>query len=273
MNDNQVRDIQTAKLVEQVIKARRSVRRFQDRKIEQDLVEMILTSAIHAPSGSNWQNQRFLVIEDPAEINRIGAARFVWPYRNADPDKIKKTNPAGIIGHCKLLVLVFVDALENDRRGNGEYYLWESLEIQNCSASIQNMLIQATALGIASCWISASDGMSYTRLVSGQSWRQILSKYDIPETYKIQGIVAFGYPLKTDAEGFPIGEARHGATVWQSTDRKPLEEYLIGLKRPDHPQVVGRQRLTVRFYSSCIRFLLRIVRRLDIAIHRTEIGK
>ena len=139
----------TAAVVASVIAHRRSVRRFADRPIPRELLEQLVTAGIQAPSGSNFQNQRFLIIEDPEEINRIGKLRFVWPYRGTDRSRVEGRYPGGIIGLAKALIVVFADAQENDRRGTGEYYLWESLEIQNCAASIENILILATAMGWA----------------------------------------------------------------------------------------------------------------------------
>ena len=181
-------------IVEAALLNRHSVRHFNSNKIpHQDLLRLV-KAGIHAPSGSNWQNQRFLLVEDDEELMRIGKHRFVWPYKGANHQRIKKNYPAGIIGNSAAAIIVFSNSLDNDRRGNGEYYLWEGLESQNCSASIENILTLATAMGIGSCWVSASDKMNYTRMFSGQSWRKIFANYQIPSYYKLQGIVILGYP-------------------------------------------------------------------------------
>ena len=260
-------------LVAKVIAKRRSVRRFADTKLDEGEIECILRAGINAPSGSNWQNQRFLVLTDADEIERVGKIRFVWPYKNSDPARVREKHPAGILGHGAALILVFADAFENDRRGNGEHHLWEALEGQNCAASIQNMLVQATALGIGSCWVSASEGMSYTRLLSGKSWRQALSNYEIPSTYKIQGMIVLGHPIKTDDEQFPRGEAKHGATIWQSVERGPTSDYLVNKEvHPPNPEgdLSTLQMIRLRLLQQSIRQLLGCVRFVDRRIHRLE---
>ncbi len=262
--------------VEIVMERRRSVRRYTDQQLSPEQLETLLRAGINAPSGSNWQNQRFLVIDDRAEIHRLGEARFVWPYKNSDPEKARATNPAGLLGHAAALILVFVDSLENDRRGMGEYYIWEPLEIQNCAASMQNILIQATAMGLATCWISASDSMNHTRLLSGKSWRTVLAQYAIPEYYKLQGIITIGHPKKTDECGFPIGESKHGATVWQSTARRETEYYTIARKSDSSLNPVHlsrRQRWKLKLFSKTLKQLLRWARSLDRRIHRLEIDQ
>ncbi len=174
-------------------------------------------------------------------------------------------------------ILVFVNAKENDRRGMGEYHIWEPLEIQNCAASMQNILIQATAMGLATCWISASDAMNHTRLFSGKSWRSLLSNYVIPEYYKLQGIITVGRPAKVDELGFAVGESKHGATVWQSTTRRETEYYTI--QRRTEANHVAPIRLSrwrswkLKLYSKTLKQLVRWSASLDRRIHRLEVGR
>lgn len=270
-----LRTKETAVTVATVIARRRSVRRFADEPVPRGLLEQLVLAGIQAPSGSNFQNQRFLIIDDAAEIAHIGKLRFVWPYRGAERSKIEAQFPGGIVGLAKALIVVFADAEENDRRGSGEYYLWENLEIQNCAASMENMLILATAMGLASCWVSASDPMNHTRLLSGATWRELLAGYDIPLHYKIQGILLFGYPRDVDDLGFAKGEKKHGATVWKSTERKPIEYYMVS-RRPDASTVAAlpaASRLKLKMLSVLLHRFLILIRIVDRAIHRIEISR
>lgn len=263
---------ETADIVATAIARRRSVRRYADTPVDRAVLERLVTAGVAAPSGSNSQNQRFLIIDNPEEIMRIGRWRFVWPYRGTRREKIEDDFPGGIVGLAKALVVVFADAAENDRRGNGEYHIWETLEIQNCAAAIENMLILATAMGLASCWVSASEVMNHTRLLTGTTWRNLFSGYIIPQSYKIQGVVLFGYPTTADELGFPKGEQKHGATVWQSTERKALEHYLVRSVTPSTPptqlKAVDSARLCV--LSRLLSWSMAFTRLLDLAIHRIE---
>ena len=266
----------TSMTVAEVIAKRRSVRSFTEQKVPTEILNQIVEAGIHAPSGSNWQNQRFLVVDDSEEILRIGKERFVWPYKAANLASVRKTHPAGIIGHAPAMVIVFSDSTQNDRRGNGEYHIWQSLEIQNCSAAIENMLILATAMGVGSCWISASDKMNFTRMFSGGSWRKLLANYEIPEHFNMQGIVILGYPKAVDEEGFAKGESMHGATVWQSTARRELPYYLIGKRQQS--KATGRipsalDKFLIRGFSKSIKACQKGAAYFDKKIHRIEFGK
>lgn len=268
--------IENARTVEIAIARRRSVRHFTNEPIPDDLLERLISAGANAPSGSNWQNQRFLTITDQDEIMRIGKERFVWPYKGANQEKIKQSHPGGIIGHAAAVIMVFSNSKENDRRGNGEYHIWQGLEIQNCAASIENILILATAMGIGTCWISGSDKMNYTRMLSDGSWRKLLSSYDIPPYYNLQGIIILGYPKAKDEEGYPKGERMHGATVWQSTDRRPNDYYLIKKRNSstnEPADLSSTDRVLLRILSKGIRKLQQTTARFDRWIHRIEFGK
>ena len=252
---------------------RRSVRVFSDDPIPEAILDDLITAAKFAPSGSNWQNQRYLVVTDPKEIVRIGGVRFVWPYKAASQSKVKKNHLGGILGHGSALVLVFADAARNDARGNGEYYIWESLEIQNCAASIQNILTMATAYGLGSCWVSASDKMNHTRMLSGKSWQDALREYEIPPSYKIQGVVVLGYPKSIDEKGYAKGEKMHGATNWVPTAREPNDFYMVKRKAPNSNVAMmpsGWSRFKMLSYSYIIKTCLRVLRCFDQKIHRCE---
>jgi nitroreductase len=270
-------DAKVGEVVANVIRKRRSTRHFLDTPIPKSVLLQLVEAGIWAPSGSNWQNQRFLIIDDKQEVERLGHLRFVWPYRNADQSKIRKDHPGGIIGHAAAVIAVFADSLENDRRGMGEYHLWEALEIQNCAASIENILLLATSFGIASCWVSASEGMNCTRLLSGRSWRHAFADYAIPPYYKIQGLVLLGYPRTVDDEGFPPGESMHGATIWQGVERKPIESYLVARSsetgKPMARSLPAIPMMRLKIASRAIVILLALVRKLDRMIHRIEIDQ
>lgn len=264
-----------AGIVKQILLNRRSVRQYRDKCLKSEHLNDIIEAAVYAPSGSNAQNQRFLVIEDKEDLHALGRLRFVWPYPTAGAMRQKR--PAGLIGGAAAAIVVFADAALTDGRDNGEYYIWESLEIQNCSASIENMLNMAAALGIGSCWLSASERMSRTRLLSGRSWGEAFARYDVPHSYKVQAVVILGYPRGgLDKSGFPKGEKAHGATFWQGTARRPLDYYLVKRRElvPEPEiQLAVIDRLALSAASKAIGLLLWMLRKVESLVYDIEIRR
>lgn len=197
-------------IVREVIRHRRSVRKFTERPIDpRDLAE-IIEAGIYAPSGSNYQTQRFMVLTDRADIERV--------FQFKEQGKLKCHTAAAII-------LVFSD--RDCQRRDSEEHIWDILPIQDCAASIQNMLLMATAKQIGSCWVSLGMRMSGKRPLKYRSMAEFLKPWDIPPRYEPQGMVALGYTKSLDELGYPKGYQKHGY-INTSTARKPMPHYMIG---------------------------------------------
>ncbi|MBG0787305.1 MAG: nitroreductase family protein [Anaerolineaceae bacterium] len=137
------------------IKTRKSIRKYQDKDIPQEVLDRILTAATLAPSGKNKQPWKFYVVrgEKRAEMvqemqkgmDRLGAqgintgsARYTIRVMAQAPVTILVFNP---FSRHPLLT-----------RNTQEVY-GDMVDIQSIGASIQNMLLEATALGVGSLWI------------------------------------------------------------------------------------------------------------------------
>lgn len=261
-----------AESLKEIIVNRRSVRSYDGQPISIDILHQLVEAGIYAPSGSNAQSQRFLVINDPTEIKRIGKFRWVLPYPSKAPEDVRRSRkPSGILENAGAVIIVFSDNSKTDNRDNGEYFIWKKLEVQNCSASIQNILLMATAMGIGSVWVSANEEMNYTRMLSGTHWRQVLGHYNIPPWYEVQGMVILGYPKHISEDGFPIGEKRHGVS-WGNVERGPVANYLIKelashTAPPPLPMFVRIQR---RLLSIILKANVNLSLRLSKALYKIE---
>ena len=123
--------------VKEAIKKRRSVNSFLDKKVDLDIVAGILDVAKEAPSSGNLQNWKVVVIDDKDKKDKISSACL----------NQKWINQAGV-------VLVICNDYENVNRMYGSRGK-DIYSVQNCAAFIQNILIAATDIGLASCWIGS----------------------------------------------------------------------------------------------------------------------
>lgn len=201
--------------VRETILHRRSVRKYANKPIPHaDLLELVEAGA-YAPSGSNWQTQRFLLIDQPNEIKRFF--------------EIKQANGVRF-DTAAALICVFSDASLARVDRPIEKHVWEVLRIQDTAAAIQNILLLATAKGIASCWVSLGPRMSGKRMLRGKHWRDLFPHHEIPASYEPQGVVTLGYPLRTDENGWPKGYAKHGF-INSPVPRESVEHYMIERKK------------------------------------------
>jgi len=107
-----------------IIKSRRSIRRFLDKPIPIEELQVLLEAARWAPSGGNSQPWAFVVIQEPASVR-----------------KVKMFSP-GIGGDPAALLIVCSDQSAE-----------ASTAIMDISMAAQNMMLVATDKGLGSCVI------------------------------------------------------------------------------------------------------------------------
>ena len=237
-----------------IIKNRRSTRSFTDQKINNRSIQRIIKAGIFAPSGANSQNQRFLIIDDKKEIKRIGRTRICWPYKNNSKMIIKK--PEGIIGNSQVLIIIFTKDTCGIKKE--ERHIWNTLNSENASASIQNMLLTATSLGIGSCWISFNEMMNHQRPLNWSTYQSIFRNYDLNSNIRPRGIIMLGYPRGGYINGFPKGEKKHGPEL-NLVMRKKMKFYLIQKKNFSFRRQNFYQKTIIYISKKLIKILLNIV--------------
>jgi len=139
----------------EAIAERRSIRKFQDRPIPDDVLRQILHAATLAPSGKNRQPWRFHVVqgEARAEMVRVmceGMARFA--ERGENTGSAEWT--VQIMEQAPVTVFVYNPFAEYKRplKNVGDIML-NIVDVQSVGAAIQNMLLAALELGLGSLWI------------------------------------------------------------------------------------------------------------------------
>jgi nitroreductase len=112
------------------IMSRTSIRKFQDRTVENEKVTMILKAAMAAPSAVNKQPWQFVVVDDRNLLQQIASA---LPY-------------AHMAATASLAIIVCGD-MSKALAGEEETF-W----IQDVSAASENILLASNALGLAAVW-------------------------------------------------------------------------------------------------------------------------
>lgn len=146
-----------------LIISRRSIRKYSEQKISDENINLILKSAMFAPSAMNLQPWHFIVFDDKSVFDNI----------------IKAIPHSEMIRTADKCILVCGDT-EKEKN--------ESWLIQNCSASIQNILLAAHSLGIGSCWI-AIHGMN-------EIVENVKKQFSFPNNILHIAIISLGYPAE-----------------------------------------------------------------------------
>ena len=112
-----------------VIQKRRSIRKFKtDMEISQEQIDLILEAAMMAPSANNARPWEFIVVRDRDRICDISSIH---------PD-------ISIAKEASLIIVICGLPIAGEE---SELYF-----PQDCAVATQNLLLQATELGLGSCW-------------------------------------------------------------------------------------------------------------------------
>lgn len=140
------------------LRARRNVRRYEDRAIPEDDLERILEAGRRTPSSMNQQAWDFVVVTDR---DRLGELARTWRYA------------AHIGGSAATIVLVVPTAEDRDERDTLQY------DVGQVTMSI---MIAAADLGIGSGHASVAD-QDFARSILG-----------LPEDRECAILIALGFP-------------------------------------------------------------------------------
>ncbi len=137
----------------EVIRERRSIRRFQDRPVPRELIEEILDLTVQAPSAKNSQPWRFVVLEGArcAELARRMQHR-ASALADQGEDSGSLAWSAQVVAQAPVTIMVFNAAAppEIPVEFHNDY---QFVMTQSTGGAIQTMLLAAQALGLGSLWI------------------------------------------------------------------------------------------------------------------------
>lgn len=118
----------------------RAIRSFTDEAVSDELVNQVLTAAIHGPSGSNTQPWHFIVVRDPTVKQAISEVYEEARAAGPTPSAGGARQP---LAAAPVLIIACVNTPTSGRAG---FQTGASIY-----PSVQNLLLAARALGLGSC--------------------------------------------------------------------------------------------------------------------------
>ncbi|MDQ7795090.1 MAG: nitroreductase family protein [bacterium] len=151
--------------IREAIRERRSVRAYRPDPVPEAALEAVLEAARLAPSGSNRQPWRFVVVTDPRRrVALVGVARG-----------------QRFVGEAPVVIAAV--ALEPDRVMSCQVPAYAV----DLAIAVDHMTLAAVAEGLGTCWIGSFDQ---------DQARELLN---IPPDRKIVALLPLGYPADRPA--------------------------------------------------------------------------
>lgn len=190
----------------ELMRGRRSVRRFSPEPVPREVLEELLSAAITAPSASNKQPWRFFVVTDRARIERMAAAvraavdriaahvppESEAPFR-AYGDYFTRFELApaviAVLHRGMSLLSSLVDQGLGDEARARIARMERDSGLVGASLALQNLLLMAHALGLG------ASGMTGPLVADGEL-KEILQ---VPESWGIAALVPVGFPAEEPA--------------------------------------------------------------------------
>ena len=159
-----------------IIFKRRSIRKYQKRKVGQKKIKSLLKAAMAAPSANNGQPWEFIVVTDKLILEHLRT----------------KLTHGNYVAPAAIVVLGNLDLLQGKSSGR----FWA----QDCTAAVENILIAASGMGLGTVWIG-----SYPKEDVMKDEREILG---IPEDVIPLALIYVGYPAEEQPPRTQYQDAR-----------------------------------------------------------------
>ena len=167
----------------EILRKRRSIRKYTDQKIEQGKIELLKEAVLRAPTSKNLNPWEFIFIDDLEIIAQL---------KNCKP------HGANPLATAPLAVIVCADETINDA--------W----VEDCSIASIILQLTAQSLELGSCWVHVHNRMHSEDM---SSERYIQNLINIPEDFRVLNIISIGYPVK-NREGKPNEELQFEKIKW-----------------------------------------------------------
>ena len=154
-----------------LLRNRRSVRKFLSKKIETKKIELIKESLLRSPSSRNKKQWEFIIVDDLAIIKELSQS---------------KEHGSQFLAAAPLAIVIC--GVENNTD------VW----IEDCSIASIILQLIGESIGLGSCWIQIRNRM-HNNYITAEKYIQTL--LNMPNNLRIESIIAIGYP---DEEKIPV---------------------------------------------------------------------
>jgi len=166
-----------------VLEKRRSIRRFQEKKIEPEIIDTLIEAALRSPSSMGHNSWEFIVVTDKDMLQTLSRA---------------KEHGSAFMKNAPLGVVICADPGKSD--------VW----IEDASIASIILHLTAASLGLGSCWIQIRERMHDSTKTAEAFLAEALN---LPENLKVLSMVGIGYPTE-DKPGHGKETLAYGNVHW-----------------------------------------------------------
>jgi nitroreductase len=194
-----------------LIKERRSIRNFENKEIEKELLKEIIQAGKYAPSALNKQPWKFIIITNKNTINDLSLQikkelKNTLKKRFIKKISLKELKDEELIKHLYLFAFSKEDIIFFNAPALVIIVTEDKLFYdESCACCAENIMLAAHSVGIGSCWIGFASILGIRK--------DIMKKIGVPEKHHISAAIVLGYP-KDKAERASIRKIGSDIIKW-----------------------------------------------------------
>ncbi|MFQ6095813.1 MAG: nitroreductase family protein [Candidatus Bathyarchaeia archaeon] len=146
----------------EVIRTRRSIRSYRPDPVPEEVLNRVLDAARIAPSGSNRQPWKFIIVKDETVKRRL----------------IPACGNQSFIAEAPVVIVACGHNINYNRGG----YMGDMSVLVDVSIAFTHLILAARAEGLGTCWIGAFNNEEVKKILG------------IPNDVNVVGITPLGYP-------------------------------------------------------------------------------
>lgn len=151
----------------ELLRNRRSIRKYTDQAIEEEKIELLKESVLRSPTSRNNKPGEYIFVSDKDLLYKLS---------------LSKPHGAAFLKDAPLGVVVIADESKSD--------VW----VEDCSIASIILQLSAQSLGLGSCWIQLRKRF-HSDNTSAEDYVKDLLK--LPDGIRVESIIAIGYAAET----------------------------------------------------------------------------
>ncbi len=191
----------------ELMKKRRSIRKYLPDCIPDEDIEKLISAAITAPSGCNSQCWKFIAVKNPQKIAELAVAveAGVRHFYNDITDenflasRIKQTT---FFKSAPFVILVYLTEMKYHDQRVTDYYADKGMngtemlsklgspDILSVGAAVENLLLTAEEMGLGACWMNDP--------VVAE--KEINKLFSVPDEHRLLSVIPVGKPAYVPRE-------------------------------------------------------------------------